>query len=355
LANNAPAYTTTGLGTLGADLGNPGTGTNVTSVIKTGAGTWQLAGNNSYTGNTTILTGNTITLTSTGTLKFAPTTNDLCNKVTGPGTANFNGTFNIDLTNAAIANGNTWTLVDVATKNYNSVGTTFAVTGFTNSSGVWTKVDDTKTWTFTESTGVLSLAVVNSGPTITLTGTLGAVNTTYGAASTTPTSFTLAGSNLTGAPDNLIVTPPAGYEASYGSGYSNPLLVPYSSSERSAITVSVRLAANAAVNGGAGYTGDITVDGGGASSQTIATVSSTVSPASLALTANNQNKFFGDTQTTPVTGSTAFTSSGLVNEETIGTVTLDYSAGALDAGDLPGATSTITPSAAAGGTFDPSN
>jgi autotransporter-associated beta strand protein len=352
LANNAPAYTTTGLGTLGADLGNPGTGANVTSVIKTGAGTWQLAGNNSYTGNTTILSGGTLTLTSTGTLKFAPTTNDLCNKVTGPGTANFNGTFNIDLTNAAIANGNAWTLVDVTNKTY---GGTFAVTGFTNSSGVWTKVDGDKTWTFTQSTGVLSLAVVSSGPTITLTGTLGAVNTTYGTASATPTSFTLAGSDLTGAPGNLTVTPPDGYEASYGSGYSNPLSVPYSSSTRSAITVSVRLAANAAVNGGAGYTGDITVEGGGASSQTIATVSSTVAPANLTLTASDQTKFFGTTQTTPVTGSTAFTSSGLMNGETVGTVTLDYSAGALDAGDLPGATSTITPSAATGGTFNPSN
>jgi autotransporter-associated beta strand protein len=350
---NGTAWNT---GTVGANIGNPGTGENVTSVIKSGRDTltsvWQLAGNNSYTGNTTILTGNTITLTSTGTLKFAPTTNDLCNKVTGPGTANFNGTFNIDLTNAAIANGNAWTLVDVTNKTY---GGTFAVTGFTNSSGVWTKVDVDKTWTFTQSTGVLSLAVVNTGPTITLTGSLGAVNTTYGTASATPTSFTLAGSNLTGAPGNLTVTPPAGYEASFGSGYSNPLSVPYSSSERSTVTVSVRLAATAAVNGGAGYTGDITVAGGGASSQTIATVSSTVAPANLTLTASDQTKIFGATQTTPVTGSTAFTSSGLKNGETVGTVTLDYSSGALDAGDLPGNTSTITPSAATGGTFNQSN
>ena len=350
-------------GTLSASLGDPGTGDNIASVIKTAGGgsnpgTWQLAGANTYHGNTTILGGTLILtaagspLTTAGSLTFYPSANDVCNKVTGGGTANFNGTFNIDLTNAAIANGNAWTLVDVTTKTY---GGTFAVTDFTNSSGVWTKVDGDNTWTFTQSTGVLSLAVVSSGPTITLTGSLGAVNTTYGTASATPTSFTLAGSDLTGAPGNLTVTPPAGYEASFGSGYSNPLSVPYSSSTRSAVTVSVRLAATAAVNGGAGYTGDITVSGGGASDQTIATVSSTVAPANLTLTANDQTKFFGATQTTTVTGSTAFTSSGLMNGETVGTVTLDYSAGALDAGDLPGATSTITPSAATGGTFNPSN
>ncbi|MEI6607947.1 MAG: autotransporter-associated beta strand repeat-containing protein, partial [Verrucomicrobiota bacterium] len=362
LANNAPSAAYFGIGTLGAALGDPGTGANITSVIKTGAsGTWQLAGANSYTGNTTISAG-TLVLTSTGTLKFAPTANDVCNKITGAGTATLNGTFNIDLTNAAIANGNAWTVVDVTTKNYsltavNGSGTAFGRDSGTPGNGVWTLTSGDNTWTFTESTGVLSLTVVGGSPTITHTGSLGAVNTTYGTASATPTSFTLSGSNLTGAPGHLTVTPPAGYEVSLSSGvgYSAPLSVPYSSSTRSEVTVYVRLAATTAVNGGAGYSGDITVTGGGASSQTIATVSSTVAPANLTITANDQTKFYDTTQTTPVYNSTAFTPSGLQNGETVGTVTLDYSAGALNAGDLVGATSTITPSAAAGGTFNPSN
>jgi autotransporter-associated beta strand protein len=167
LAHNAPSANQFGTGTLGAVLGDPGTGTNVTSLTKSGTGTWILTAANTYTGNTTVSAG-TLTLGTAGTLKFAPTANGVCNKVTGAGTANLNGTFNIDLTNAAIANGNSWTLVDTTTKN----GALTAVTGFTGSSGVWTKVDGSNTWTYTESTGVLGLVISSS--TFTLTYTAGA-------------------------------------------------------------------------------------------------------------------------------------------------------------------------------------
>ena len=192
-----------GIGTLSAALGDPGgatPGANVTSVIKIGASgtTWQLAGANSYTGNTTILAGNTITLTSTGTLKFAPRGNDICNKVTGAGAANFNGTFNIDTTNADTTNGNSWTLVDVTTK----TSALIAVTGFSGSSGVWTKVDGSRTWTYTESTGVLSL--VNSGGSFTVTfsnnGGTGTMTPQTGSTATALTSntFTKTGYSFAG-------------------------------------------------------------------------------------------------------------------------------------------------------------
>jgi autotransporter-associated beta strand protein len=167
LTHNAPAATQFGTGTLGAVLGDPGTGANVTSLTKSGTGTWILSAANTYTGNTTVNAG-TLTLGSTGTLKFVPTANGVCNKITGAGTATLNGTFNIDLTNAAIANGNSWTLVDTTVKN----GTLIAVTGFTGSSGVWTKVDGGNTWTYTESTGVLGL--VTGGSSYTLTYSAGA-------------------------------------------------------------------------------------------------------------------------------------------------------------------------------------
>ena len=82
-----------------------------------------------------------------------------------------------------------------------------------------------------------------------------------------------------------------------------------------------------------------------------------ITPATLTITANDQNKTFGTTQTTPVTDSAAFTSSGLQNSETVGTVTLTYSnsTGALDAGATVGLTSTITASNAGGGTFTAAN
>jgi hypothetical protein len=102
---------------------------------------------------------------------------------------------------------------------------------------------------------------------------LSALSTAHGSASA-PTSFTLKGNFLAGAPGNLTVTPPAGFEVSLssGSGYSTSLSVPYANPMVSNI-VYVRLAANAADGS---YSGNITVSGGGATSQNIATVTSSV-------------------------------------------------------------------------------
>ncbi|MEI8142767.1 MAG: MBG domain-containing protein, partial [Chitinophagia bacterium] len=81
----------------------------------------------------------------------------------------------------------------------------------------------------------------------------------------------------------------------------------------------------------------------------------TITPASLTITANNANKIYGLTQNTPVTGSTSFTPLGLQNGEMIGTVTLNIGPGAILQPNPVGSTSVITPSAAIGGTFNPSN
>ena len=119
---------------------------------------------------------------------------------------------------------------------------------------------------------------VSASPTITLTGSLGAVDIPYGMASASPTSFQISGSNLAGAPSNLTVTPPSGFEVSLtnNAGYYTNLSVPYTSGTIASTNVYVRLAAATAVGT---YSGNITVSGGGAPSQTIATASSTVSPA----------------------------------------------------------------------------
>jgi hypothetical protein len=70
----------------------------------------------------------------------------------------------------------------------------------------------------------------------------------------------------------------------------------------------------------------------------------------LTITANNVNKAFGAT-ITGGSGSTAFTSSGLQNGETIGSVTITYGNGA-GASDAVGTySSQVTPSAATGGPF----
>ncbi len=81
----------------------------------------------------------------------------------------------------------------------------------------------------------------------------------------------------------------------------------------------------------------------------------TVNPAALTVTANPQSKTYG--QTLPFGGdSTLFTPGGLLNGDMIGTVTLAVSGnGGAATAPVAGSPYTITPSAATGGTFTPSN
>ena len=81
----------------------------------------------------------------------------------------------------------------------------------------------------------------------------------------------------------------------------------------------------------------------------------TVVPAILTITANNTSKIYGVTQSTPVTGSTLFSSTGLQNGETIGSVTLNFGIGASASTDPVGNTSVIIPSSPVDGTFNVNN
>ena len=79
-----------------------------------------------------------------------------------------------------------------------------------------------------------------------------------------------------------------------------------------------------------------------------------VTPAALTVTASAKGKTYGSTLT--LNGATDFTSSGLLNSETIGTVTLTVSGSpAGTAATAPAGAYTITPSGATGGTFNPTN
>ncbi|MCX6875001.1 MAG: autotransporter-associated beta strand repeat-containing protein [Verrucomicrobia bacterium] len=131
-------------------------------LTKTGAGTLTLIAANTYNGNTTVTAGELVfnAPASGNCLTFAVKASSN-NKITGTGAATLNGPFYVDLSDASLASltSHTCTLVDVATKAY---GTNFKLTGaggdWAVSSGVWTKTDGTKTWTFTEGSGELKLS-----------------------------------------------------------------------------------------------------------------------------------------------------------------------------------------------------
>jgi autotransporter-associated beta strand protein len=139
------------------------------NATTTDAGILTLSGANTHTGNTTFnQTTVSLVLADTGSMKFVPGANGVCNKIAAAaaqttGTLTLNGAFNIDLSGAAAGNGNAWQLVDSTLIPTTTFGATFAVPGFTESANVWTKVDGNNTWTFRESTGALSLAVAGAG------------------------------------------------------------------------------------------------------------------------------------------------------------------------------------------------
>jgi autotransporter-associated beta strand protein len=170
ITNPGIGYTTASFTLSGGGIGNTGSiGGTPTFVANTsggmtftGSNITTLTGVNTYTGNTTVNAGSTLQVFDNAALKFTPSANGVSNKITGSGSANLDGDFNIDQTGAAIANGNSWTLVDVGTLT-ETFGTNFTVVGFTETSGVWTKVDGDNTWTFDEATGALTLAVSAGG------------------------------------------------------------------------------------------------------------------------------------------------------------------------------------------------
>ena len=122
-------------------------------ITKTSGGSMDLSGINTYSGNTTV-SGGSVTLVDNGGLKFV-LTDGASNKITGPGTATLNGDFTIDTTAVTVTTGS-WALVDTTTKSF---GSTFTVVDFTpNGDGVtWSMTASGKTWTFVETTGVLTL------------------------------------------------------------------------------------------------------------------------------------------------------------------------------------------------------
>jgi len=147
-----------------------------------------------------------------------------------------------------------------------------------------------------------------------------------------------------------VATAPTGFEVSSdGSTYGNTATFTQSGGSASG-SLRVRLKANAAVSGSYNAQ-NIVLSSTGATSVNIVTAATgnAVSAKALTITANDQTVNAGSALAN-VPASSNFTSSGLANGETIGTVSLNYGGAGAVAGTFP-----IVPSGATGGTFTASN
>lgn len=149
----------------------------------------------------------------------------------------------------------------------------------------------------------------SSAPAVSVSGTLSAVNTTYGTASPVPTSFTVSGSNLT---EGILINAPSGYEVSQtpggASGYA-PTQTVGTAGTVSGTTIYARLQATAPVGT---YSGNITCNSAGSAGAILATVESSVAKKQLTISGLvGLDKEYDATNSAGVTGTPTYL--GLVN------------------------------------------
>jgi len=163
-SNSAVTYSIGALGSNSTFSGNiqdqVGGSSSSVALIKTGGGTLTLAGNSSYSGDTTV-NGGTLEFAAGSQLRFVVTDTPAANQVAGSAAALFNGSFNIDTSGVAGTSGGIWLLVDRAALAGESFGPAFAVNGFADpeDDGVWTRTDAKGDWVFSEASGELTLDI----------------------------------------------------------------------------------------------------------------------------------------------------------------------------------------------------
>ncbi len=179
------------------------------------------------------------------------------------------------------------------------------------------------------------------------TSSIDGLNGTYGNVSSGST-LNVSGSYII---QNVIVTPPNSFEVSTNAstGFANTVSLAQSGGSLTNTNVYIRLKSNAPVGS---YSGTVKLTSYAADTISIPMATNNVTAAPLTVTAAYFQKFYGSTLVLG-TGNTNFTTSGIANNETIGSITLT-AAGGTGADDSPGLYD-ITPTAATGGTFSATN
>lgn len=195
---------------------------------------------------------------------------------------------------------------------------------------------------------VFTMSLSVRKPIISSTNTLvETMSTTYGASSSSKT-INIAGQYII---QSITVTAPTGLELSNNSntGFTNTLTLSQSGGNVSSRNIYIRIKNNASVGN---ITGNLVFASDAADNLTIPITTSYVAPAPLTISGKYFQKFYGS-KITLGAGNSNFIATGLMNSETIGSVTITP-AGGTAANDVPGLYA-ITPSAAIGGTFSTAN
>jgi autotransporter-associated beta strand protein len=136
-----------------------------TQLTKNGSGTWTLSGLNTYSNNTAVNAG-TLILASTGQLTFrtSDTSGTGNNVLSGAGAITLDGSFVIDTsaTDASDLTSGSWVIENAASLP-GAYGSSFTVVGWNDEGNdTWTTTVGTKTYTFDETTGTVSMVGVSA-------------------------------------------------------------------------------------------------------------------------------------------------------------------------------------------------
>ncbi len=342
------------------------------SLTLNGNGTLTLTNVNTYTGNTTISAG-TLALGGTGSINSTPTIS-LAAGATYDVSAISSYTLSSSTTLSASGTASAATIKGGATVSLGSRpitltcdgshpaltisqgslslnGNAFTVNGSPLAAGAYTIVQQTSG----SIAGSGSYSV--SGTAIPATGATAAISVSGGnliltiTDTTTTTLHSLSPSTYGQSvifTATVAPTPGGGTVQFYDNGVALGSAVTVSGGGASYTTNTLSAGSHPITAGFSGTTGY-------AASSTASASTQQVNQATLSITASAQSKTYGQTLAFG-SGSTNFSSSGLVNGDTIGTVTLAVSGnGGVATSPVSGSPYTITPSAATGGTFTAGN
>jgi hypothetical protein len=218
------------------------------------------------------------------------------------------------------SDGTNWVIAETKTITATSFAATTltAITSLDNASNAYLRLTVTGATNATGNNRLdniqLNANAAATSPTVSVSGALAAVNTTYGTASSAPTSFAVSGSNLTEA---ISVNAPAGYEISQteggASGYAATQTVGAAGTV-AAKTMYLRLMATTPVGT---YSGNVTCNSAGSAGAIVATAASSVAKKQLTITGMvGVDKVYNGTTSAELSGTLSYV--GLVNGESLG-------------------------------------